>query len=183
MTIKRLSYKWTHKSYTYQLMDMKSSEYFIHLILKKAHMNVIHFQLVSTNGHKVISFCQLFVYHPKDGEGNVFKGGTPVTGSFPGLGSQALSQGYPSPKLFSRSLVSCPFLGGTPVQGSFPGLWSQVLSWGGYPSPDWADPRTGVSPSQDRIGVPPQNRTAKQVLATRWVVCLLRSYRRTFLFY
>ena len=63
------------------------------------------------------------------------QGSTPVPGSFPGLGTQVLSGGYPSPRFFPRSLVPGHFPGDTPVPGSFPGLWSQVLTWGNTPVP------------------------------------------------
>ena len=74
-----------------------------------------------------------------------------------------------------------PCQGGTlpgPV-GGYPG---QVLplarsGQGGYPA--WGVPWSGTPPGQDGGGYP--GRTTEGVLNTRWVVCLLRSRRRTFL--
>ena len=108
----------------------------------------------------------LFYYyrpHPKNGKATVFTG---VCLSTPRGGvpqSQVLSQ------------VSGP--------RSFPG---------GYPSPRWREycsPRQGGTPVPDRTGLgnptppPPPDRTTDRVLATRRAVCILRSRRRTFLFY
>ena len=85
-------------------------------------------------------------------------------------------------------------MGGTPIQDwmgyppSRPGMGG--IPWGTPhprldgvpPHPDlgWGYPGT---PVQDWIGNPPPPQSAKWALATRRVVCLLRSRRRTFLFW
>ena len=116
------------------------------------------------------------------------QGGIPVPGSLPGHWSQVFSGG------------------GTPVPGSFPGHWSQVLSGGtlvltrgtpvlpgvpqdgiglGYPPGHEGYPctqvRMGCPLARDGVP-PPPDRTVERTLAIQWVVCLLRSRRRTFLF-
>ena len=120
--------------------------------------------------------------HPEDGEGTVFTGvclstgGTPVPCSFPGLWSQVLSGGYPSPGW------GYPRTGYPPARSGL----------GYVPTRPWLE--NPPPPSQDRTGVPlvrtgippgthlPQDRTAERVLATHRAVCLLRSLRRTFFF-
>ena len=84
-------------------------------------------------------------------------------------------------------------VGGTPVSGSFSGLWSQVVSGGGggvYPNPggggdtpgQYPLPGLGYPPPPNQDWGIPRDRTAERVFATRRVVCLLHSRRRTFLF-
>ena len=100
-----------------------------------------------------------------------------------------LGEGVPQSQILSQVTGPRSFLGG----GSTPVLARgySVLAGGGgvgYPSmgSGWGTPQSGqdgVPPSQVRKGHPPspQDRTAERALATRWVVCLLRSRRRTFL--
>ena len=93
--------------------------------------------------------------------------------------------GYPSPRFFPRSLVPGPF-GGYPSPRFFPRSLlggTPVIAMGypilGYPQPG----QDGVPPSsQVRMGYA-SGTTSERALATRQAVCLLRSRRRTFLFY
>ena len=95
-----------------------------------------------------------------------FPGGTPLTGP--------------------RSLLG----GGTPVPDGGTTRWGTLLarSGQGYLSPrQWGTVRWGTPSARDGVllagdGVPP-NRTEEGVFAMRRAVCLLRSRRRTFLFY
>ena len=110
--------------------------------------------------------------HPKDGEGSVFTGvclSRFFPRCFPGVPQSWLRGGY--------SLI------GYPKPGQDGGLPQVGVPLG----------RTGVpSPSQVRLGYSPpppagqdwgtpRDRTAERAIATRQVVCLLRSRRRTFL--
>ena len=117
-------------------------------------------------------------------------GGTPVPD---GRGTPVLDGRYPS----SRQGVPQSQIGGIPVPGYFAGLWSQVLSqgcpsprWGNTPVPDGGLPQfqLGGTPVQTRgLQYPPtpspRDRTAERVLAMLRAVCLLRSRRKTFLFF
>ena len=87
-------------------------------------------------------------------------------------------------------LVPCPFRGPYPIPIPQYFYWLHVLPGGrggGTPSPGqgWRTPQQRVGFPLERDGVPPspQDKTAEWVIATRWAICLLRSRRRTFLFY
>ena len=109
--------------------------------------------------------------YPQPGQ----EGGSPARGSPPGVPPMARSGwGYPSQ--------------GAPAQGTPPAR----SGWGGqYPSqgaPTRGTPPArsgGGYPSQGGtcLGSPPQYRTAHGILDKRRSVCLLRSRRRTVLFY
>ena len=98
------------------------------------------------------------------------------------------TRGYPSPRLFPKSLVTCPFWrvpqswpGGTPVPAR--GTRDRVPA--PQPEQDLGTTlaRTGLWYPLAGTGYPsPQDRTAEQTLTMQQVVCLLHSYRRTFLF-
>ena len=114
-------------------------------------------------------------------------------------GVSVCSQGVPQSQVFSQVSGSRSFLEGTPVlagEYSCPCQGVPQFQLGvpqdrvppcqestGVPHHPGQDGvplgRAGVPPSQD-LGYPPK-RTAEQVLATQWVVCLLCSRRRTFL--
>ena len=139
-----------------------------------------------------VFFFLLFLLPASEGVCLSIPEGTPVLGYFPGHRSQVLSGGYPSPRLFPRSLVPGPF---QRVPQSWP--WS---GQDGVPPPpgldDWGTPLTRsvvVPPARTRLGYPqvrsqwgtpppPPRQNSRANTCTWRAVRLLRSRRRTFLF-
>ena len=122
-----------------------------------------------------------------------FQGGYPSPRFFPrSLVPGPFQKGYPSPRFFPRS-----FLGGggylspgrgTPVLPPAMSKWYPLVrSRCNTPPPPPSQVRMGYPPARSGWDSPPpphtQERTAERALATRRVVCLLRSRRRTFLWY
>ena len=128
--------------------------------------------------------------HPKDGEGNVFSLFTPGGGG---------GRGYPYPIMLcnitqnsmGQTPRGVPYLGGTLPGGTqvwyppWPGQDRGEYPAGGYPAEGCTQvgyTLQGIPPGQVRTGGYPV-RTTEGVLTTRRAVCLLRSRRRTFLFW
>ena len=150
----------------------------------KMSYQAVYFYRPHSEGMGKVMFSQTSVHSHLPGGGGRY----PIPGPDWGVPHPRSGQVVPTPGLNEevprpRSQV---WMGGMPIQDQNGGATPPVKTWWGYPplsKTGWGTPcprLDGYPPVLRLDGVSPPS--AKQALAMRRAVCLLRSRRRTFLF-